>query len=526
MTADVLDPAGRLHPAGYPAEDMAADQPESGPLGIDAARDLLERLGADYRAERGRLLRLRNYLDGWHDKPKFSAEAELKFGRLWEESTANYLPLIVKTVAQRLIVQGIRSNDTAAASMGADGAAGADQDNPTPWRLWQESRLDAAQHALYRDVCTFGYAYGSALPSGTDSGVRLRFWSPTSLYAEFDEPGTDEYPRYAVRFIHAHDGQPIKAMLWDEAWAYRFTVENDSAVWEFESEPEYIGAGVCPFVRYDHEIELSGRWPKGEIGPLIQIQNQLNRVSFVINMIAEKTSFGIKWMAGVDLKKDENGKPVAPWAQLPGEIWTVQPGPNGEAPKIGQFSVDDPSALIRYRDTLRHDAFAMAQVPPTYGESQLVNVSAEGIAELEAMLEQKLHDLHDTLGEAHESLLRAGAALAGDAAAATDTESQVWWRDTTPKSLAQVLDAIVKAVQAGIPVEFCLEWLPNMSGQDLARAKAMIQKAKADTAMGELASRLAATPNTTTGTAGTTSSVNGNANSDGGVGGAVEQQPS
>jgi hypothetical protein len=60
------------------------------------------------------------------------------------------------------------------------------------------------------------------------------------------------------------------------------------------------------------------------------------------------------------------------------------------------------------------------------------------------------------------------AVAAGDVSAADDQEAQVWWRDTEPRSIAQVVDALGKlAVMLQVPPEALWEKVPGVTRGDL-----------------------------------------------------------
>ena len=74
---------------------------------------------------------------------------------------------------------------------------------------------------------------------------------------------------------------------------------------------------------------------------------------------------------------------------------------------------------------------------------------------------------------AHAGDVRALCArVAGDSAGARDMASQVRWRDTSGRSLAQAADALGKlADMLSVPVELLWEKIPGWTQQDVERAK-------------------------------------------------------
>ena len=53
----------------------------------------------------------------------------------------------------------------------------------------------------------------------------------------------------------------------------------------------------------------------------------------------------------------------------------------------------------------------------------------------------------------------------GDSETADDTEAEVVWRDTEPRSFAAVVDGVCKLAAAGVPIESLLPMIPGMTQQ-------------------------------------------------------------
>lgn len=108
--------------------------------------------------------------------------------------------------------------------------------------------------------------------------------------------------------------------------------------------------------------------------------------------------------------------------------------------------------------------------------------SAEALLAADTTLAKKVQDHQVLFGEAWEQTFRLAGVAAGDKNAATDTEAQVWWRDTEPRSIAQQVDAMGKLVQMlGVPQEALWEKVPGTTGADLQlwRTEAARQRLRA-----------------------------------------------
>jgi hypothetical protein len=110
---------------------------------------------------------------------------------------------------------------------------------------------------------------------------------------------------------------------------------------------------------------------------------------------------------------------------------------------------------------------AIAQVPAqSLGVEGISNISAETLAALESGKERKSDEISTSFGESWEQVLRLAAQVKGDSQAAQDFASEVRWKNTTARSLAQVTDAVVKWVQGlGVNEEIARQWLPGWTDQ-------------------------------------------------------------
>jgi len=121
----------------------------------------------------------------------------------------------------------------------------------------------------------------------------------------------------------------------------------------------------------------------------------------------------------------------------------------------------------------------VAQIPPqnlVIG-SGISNVPAEALELLAAGHRQDIAEHQTSFGESIEQLMRLSGKAMGDDAAWEDMSAQVVWRDTTPRSMGQVVDALGKGVQMlSIPPKAMWEKFPGVTDQDLQRWKAMAEE--------------------------------------------------
>lgn len=411
-------------------------------------------------------------------------EATDEYKMLVDQARFNVLPLVVTAVAQNLFVDGYRPT-------AASGRAPDSSNSPIWDTVWQANRMDARQAGLYRGAITYGYSYATVLP-GTRAGEpapKITPWSPLRLTALYEDPVNDEWPRYAMTVDQPEAltrGQqqrdpnitavvgPVTVRVYDNTHVYKLRVDATQSTAEAVSADEH-GLGVTPVVRYVDVVDLDG-CSLGKVEPLLPVQRQLNQTTFSLLMTQNFQAFRQRWATGMAIEEDEQGNPKEPWNALVNAVWQNE-SPDG---RFGDFAEANLSGYLESRDKALLYVASAAQIPPhnLLVGAGISNISAEALAALESGHRHDIAEHQTSFGESTEQTLRlAGLAMGDEAgrAAWEDTSAQVVWRDTTPRSLAQVADALGKlATQLGIPVQALWEWLPGATDQDIARWKDMV----------------------------------------------------
>ena len=441
--------------------------------------------------------------------------ANAEYEMLRSQSKFNVLKLIVKQLAQDLFVDGYRST--------SESGLAPSSDNAPIWRLvWQPNRMDARQRMPYRAAIQFGWSYATVLP-GTRT-VRRRVdagdeidpaveppaaayemvtepvpvitpWSPRRFVACYDDELNDEWATYAM---HVHrpkragrpsrllssQGRPLdpdigaRLTVYDDGFVYdvkKLARGGGKASWDLIGIREH-GMGVVPVVRWLDEWDCD-EMPEGKIWPLIAPQKQLDQATFQITMIQNFASWMQRWISGMaEEAPGFRARIDAVWKSTSAET------------KFGEFSASDPGPVLRSREAILQFISAVAQVAP----HQLVlaagisNISADALVALQTSHDHDVGDHKTSFGESDEQLFRLGGLAVSVTAGATqeqidigldawyDTSAQVVWRDTTPRSLAQIADALGKlATQLGIPPEALWERIPGVTQQDIERWREM-----------------------------------------------------
>lgn len=403
--------------------------------------------------ENGRLGKVRRYLAGEHDLPYMPRGAKQEYKHLAGRAITNWTPLLSDTYAKGLFVDGYRPAKAA--------------DNAVPWGYWQENGLDARQSIAHRGALEYGASYTLILP-GTLRERRIPRMRPLSPLrsAAWYRDDDDEFPEIGLRRLGTTvDGAQL-IELYDRQSVYTFAKPKNADNWIL-SRVEDHNLGYTPFVRFRDRLDGEA---VGIIRPVINLQDRVNEIVFSLLIALQYAAFRQRWATGLVIPEDDDGNPIEPFQSAVDRLWIS----DSETAKFGDFAQTEVSGhLTSYESTVRTLA-AVAQISPNILTGDLVNLSADALAQMEASTQRKMGEYETLFGESWESAFRLAALAAGDQAAALDTSAQVRWRDTEARSLSQTVDALGKIAQMlQVPVEALWEKIPGVTETDVAYWKSI-----------------------------------------------------
>ena len=444
------------------------------------------------RNEQHRLQRIAKYMKGDHDSVYVPQGARTEYKWLLKRSTVNYLPLVVSTVSQQLHVDGYRASlpgsdpapgsegSTTQGSEGSGDVLGIGKENAAAWDIFIANRLAARQHGLHRSIMKYGAAYMAVLPG--DPQPVMRPVSPRRMTALYSDDVDDPWPEYAVeeRIHQTTRGQYRIVYLYDDQCRYTLTGAVNSAEvhWPELGDPviprgeasiQEHGLGVCPVVRFLHEIDLDGEMDvSGEVEPLIPLQDQINTTTFNLLMAQQYGAFRQRWVTGM-VPDDEEGRPREPFRSGVDRLFVAEDADT----KFGEFGQTDVTGFLNSREaSIRHMA-TISQVPPYHLLGQIANLSAEALAAARDGLDRKVEEAQGVLSEPWKQTMQLAALAAGDKDGWNDTDSSVTWRDTSARAFAATVDALGKLAQMlGVPATELWHKIPGVSAQEVEQWKA------------------------------------------------------
>ncbi len=429
------------------------------------AEALVAALWPRWRDSREKSKAYQDWALGNQPLPVVPDTATAEFKSLQEKAVTPWLGLLVQSMTQALQVDGYRQK-------------AADEDSQL-WSVWQANGMDAKQIGLYEAAFTTGVAYMAILPVDSP-GVRSKpaidgvlpvpEWRPYSSaeMTAFYESPHDEWPAYAIAAERVPDwSQSVTTSKWrvtlfDEDAVYLFIIEGVGSQTLLESRPHDLG--VCPIVDYTNRKTITGR-AIGEVEPYLAVASRIDQDVFDRLMVQRYGSWRVRWATGLETPASPDALAKQDLDLKVGDVLTS----DNPATAFGSLPETPLEGHLRAPTEDVRMLAAVSQTPPQLLTADLVNVSADALAAIEAGYNRKIAQRKTTFGESHEQSFALSAQIMG---LSVDTSAEVQWRDMETRSMAAAADAFGKlATMLEIPVEVLWDKLGFLTEQDIARAK-------------------------------------------------------
>lgn len=409
---------------------------------------------------------LNRYYEGDHPlseiPPRVPDAARQAFRRWMRQNRANWMGLVVESVAERLEVQGVRYGDDQAADQGA-------------WDIWQANGMDVGSEMVFTDALVTGESYMTVEPNPADES-RPFIWPehPSQVIVSCD-PARPSVRRASFKkwlddsgFVFAVLQLPdVVVRLCSERTVkqgdtskIRWVPRGDDA--EFRNP--FGAVSVVPF-RNRARLLGGGR---SEIADVLDTQDRINRTIFLRMIAAEYAAFRQRAASGLPLEVDDDGKAKMPFTPSMVELWVSE---NPET-KWHEFSATDLTPYIQAVESDIQHIAAETKTPPQYLLGAMVNISGDALKAAESGLVSKVRRRARHFGESIEEVFRLAFLAAGDEAKAKVVDAEVIWRNPEFRTEGELVDALVKMKTLGVPDEALQErW--GASPQEIARWRAM-----------------------------------------------------
>jgi len=409
--------------------------PQVGQYEPDTPAWWLRRLEQELANRLPEMQAFRDLVDDVHPKPE-SQETARKFRRIAGLSTTNLTGLAVEATAERMSIEGVRVGDE----------PDADKD---VWDLLQRCDFDEGSQDAITSALVYSRSFLSVEPPSGDRPARLHYEDPRQVVLASWPDGsrraalkvfTDEWtgttfgtlytPGYVVKMERA--GIPDSGQ---QTWIIR-DMGREAAVFR---NP----LGEVPFFELQNKLTGSIR---SEVAPLVIPQLRLNQVIFNTDSVAEWGAFRQKWATNIEVPRDAEGKPIAPFEANVTKLFVSE----GDA-TFGDFNVSDMKPYIELAQDVAAHIARLSRVPITYFLSNVANLSADALELLVSGLVLKCQRRVKGYEPGIEGAVRLMLRSMGDPRAQA-ANIEVKWADMNTRSPTQTADAAVKLTQGDNPV--------------------------------------------------------------------------
>jgi hypothetical protein len=412
----------------------------------------------------------RRYYDGDQDLPSGPSQHAEAYRRFQRLARTNLCYLCDESRVHRTQVIGFRD---------VDGKDRADDSTDPVWRMWQQAKLDARQFGIWRKAYSRSAAY---VIVGVDpdnrTKPRVTIEGPENVIVETD-PADNSRRLAALRMWHDGIRRRWMATLYlpgvRHHWQSRAEVKDASMVpgrlkfdpdsWEVRADPgrSLPDVPVVSFLNGD-----DGDAPVAAHARGIDVQNRLN-LTLLNRLTAERyASFRQRWISNYRVETDEvTGLPIAPFKPGVDQIWVMDPPENGEPEsRFGDFAQTDTSQMLRGVESDMRAFAAVTLTPVYYLPGDLINVSADSIAALDA---GHVADVKQSMAAWSEGLEEVLQLMANVAGLDRDlSQSEIVWARPENFQPAVVADYASKLRAAGVPMPMVAEdigWTPQRVSQ-------------------------------------------------------------
>lgn len=301
----------------------------------------------------------REYYDGDHDTLLTDRQRYYLSVKTGTDFRANYCPIVVDALAERLVVSGLQCEGQA----------------ETLWRWWTGARLDGVQQVLHTGAVRDGDAYliveWDAVKQQPVFYFELAETDGEGVKVVYDE--ATNQPALAVKRWRIRNGAGagyVRRMNVYHPDRVEKYVSNDKVSggmwqrWEEDDQPwplpwvtdtgEPLGLPVIHFKNRDQGYNYG----QSELKDVIPLQNALNKAVIDLLAAADTTSFRIYWMVG----DDPSDISVAPGSW----VYSTRPASGPDGASMGYFPGEDLGNLIALKDSFAIEIARVSRTPVSY----------------------------------------------------------------------------------------------------------------------------------------------------------------
>lgn len=407
----------------------------------EAVRD---KLLAKLVARNSKVLLYEQYFMGNHPLSFAAKKYRQAFGDQLHAFASNWTKIVIDVPVERLNVEGFRYSDQAIADKA--------------WEIWNANNLSSTSIMAHVEASKHGDSYVLVAP-GEDGTPIITIEHPLNMAVCCSDENSRDI-EYAIRFWTDDDKNAFATLYTPDTiykWASAEPTSNGSKVkWIVREEPADNPMGVVPVVQLENNPSLI-YGGVSDLTDVIPLNDGINKLMCDLLVASEFYAFPQRVITGLEEMVDQNGNPI-PVDKIPGHLAQTWLLPEGAS--ITQLKANDLAAYSNAIQEFLKQIASITRTPPNYLLlGQMVNVSGDALQAAEKGLTSKVRRKQKDFGDSWQDVIVLAFIASGDAASAKAVP-EVIWAEAESRTLAQIVDPIVKMRQVlGVPLEACWEYL-------------------------------------------------------------------
>ncbi len=389
----------------------------------------LYRLAVQMDNRRGRIEKLRSYMDGNAPLPEGADGCRQAYQQFQRKARTNFGELVVDAIAERLCATGFQV---------------ANADNADAWAIWKRNRMQVKSFDLFRDM--LGLSAGYLMLSPSPKGVVITQERPEQAITESD-PTRPELVRAGLKIYRDGPQKADFAFLHLPGVVYQYqraTFDDNGVIktlpyategWNLVKD---AGTGLAFVPMYPFE----NRERRGEFETHLDLLDRINWVTLQRLVITAMQAYRQRGVKGDFPTEDENGDEID-YAEMfkpgPGQLWQLP----SDAEVWESAAGDLTQILSAAKDDIR-DLAAVTRTPISVFVPDGANQTAEGASFAREGLVFKTTDRATRAGAVMGAAMGGALAIeAGQSEPVDDVETL--WAPFEARSLQERADASTKA---------------------------------------------------------------------------------
>lgn len=429
------------------------------------------------------------YYDGNHRLAFATEKFRNAFGHLFRELADNLCPTVVDAVADRMVIQGFRTNK---AKIEIQEVQTPEPSTPPPppgpqpdgtvipppqpkmravtidplakqaWDLWEQMEMDTVANQVHTEMLKAGDAFAIVW---VDAAYNVRVYPQEArCMAVMYDPDDDRKIVKAAKFWQDETTLKLRINLYYadsiEKYVSREPVRaqvmyglGDSANLKPDNfllydSPVRNPWGVVPVFHFVNKAQ--SRKGSSELDDVIPLQDALNKSLCDMLVGMEFQAYRQRWATGIEVEVDEQtGKPVNPPFNVGADRMMTSPN---ESAKFGDFSQADLNQFIMVQDSFRHEIARVSGTPLHYFFMTNRDFpSGEALKSAEVRFTKKVRDRINTAEDVWENIMTLALKMEGTSVP-DDLDLDPTWAIETSRSDSEIMDVLLKKKALGVSI--------------------------------------------------------------------------